>query len=89
MKTYVKPELYFESFELSQHIAACDLKLKHDNIWNCCVQLHDNRDGFFGAFEENFENAFVGNSECKTNVSDFEIFCYTNGANSLPRLFQS
>lgn len=33
MKTYVKPELYFESFELSQHIAACDIKLANADIW--------------------------------------------------------
>ena len=23
MKPYIKPELYYENFELSQHIAAC------------------------------------------------------------------
>ena len=27
MKPYVKPELYFESFELAQHIAGCNLEL--------------------------------------------------------------
>ncbi len=27
MKPYVKPELYFESFELAQHIAGCNLTL--------------------------------------------------------------
>ena len=29
MKAYQKPVLYYERFELSQHIASCDLKLNH------------------------------------------------------------
>lgn len=28
MKKYVKPELFFERYELSQHVAACDWDLK-------------------------------------------------------------
>ena len=88
MKTYVKPELYFESFELSQHIAACDLKLKHDNIWNCCVEIHtgDSSSPFFGSMESEFVGGFVDNSNCTQKC---EIYCYTNGANFLPKFFQS
>lgn len=29
MKKYVKPELFYEQFELSQHIAACSMALNH------------------------------------------------------------
>lgn len=89
MKTYVKPELYFESFELSQHIAACDIKLANADIWNCNAEVHDKLNGFFGDLEQDFKNAFVDNNNCTKKVGDFEIFCYTNGAGSLPRLFQS
>lgn len=34
MKKYVKPELFFENYELSQHIAACawDLNLESDKV---------------------------------------------------------
>lgn len=34
MKKYVKPELFFENYELSQHIAACvwDLNLVNDSV---------------------------------------------------------
>ena len=34
MKPYVKPELYFESFELAQHIAACAWDMKNQNNEN-------------------------------------------------------
>ncbi len=88
MKTYVKPELYFESFELSQHIAACDLKLNQENIWTCSVELHtgDSSSPFFGDMENEFVGGFVDNTSCTKKC---EIYCYTNGAGSLPRLFQS
>ena len=34
MKAYVKPELFYEHFELSQHIAACawDLNLANEDV---------------------------------------------------------
>ena len=31
MKNYVKPELFFESYELSQNIAACGWDMKNQN----------------------------------------------------------
>lgn len=88
MKTYVKPALYFESFELSQHIAACDLKLDHSHIWDCAVELHQggSTSPFFGDLENDFVDAFVDNGSCKKKC---EIYCYTNGANYLPHFFNS
>ena len=88
MKTYVKPELYFESFELSQHIAACDIKLTNPDIWSCRADLHDSLNGFFGGLESEFADAFAsGTDSCSKNpIKDFEIFCYTNGNQSIPRV---
>ena len=38
MKQYVKPELYLESFELSQHIAGCSLVLQSAEPETCTAQ---------------------------------------------------
>ncbi len=85
MKTYVKPELYFESFELSQHIAACDLKLGH-NIEDCAIVKHEKGEGTsFADLEIEMIDSFVSNA-CRFQA---EIYCYTNGANYMPRTFQS
>lgn len=87
MKTYVKPELYFESFELSQHIAACDLKLNAKTIWDCCVDPIDHTSPLYGSLEGEFAGGFVGDSKVCTKKC--EIYCYTNGADFLPKFFQS
>ena len=85
MKTYVKPELYFESFELSQHIAACDLKLGY-NIDNCAIVEHEGGKGTsFADLEIQMIDSFVSYA-CRFQA---EIYCYTNGANYMPRTFQS
>lgn len=39
MKAYVKPELFFESYELSQHIAACGWDMSDfQTIENCTAK---------------------------------------------------
>lgn len=77
MKTYVKPELYYESFELSQHIAACDLQIKHADAASCKI-INDRE---FGSLVGGF---------ITTEVCDFayEQYCYTNGA-GMPSTFTS
>ncbi len=41
MKKYVKPELYYENFELSQHIAACgiDVNFSSGTDYSCNPKL--------------------------------------------------
>ena len=85
MKTYVKPELYYESFELSQHIAACDLKLTTNSIWECRVET----DRFFDGLGDALQGAFVDANVCAKTYSGYEQYCYTNGADYLPKFFQS
>ena len=79
MKEYVKPELYYEDFELSQHIALCDLKLNLGDPSGCKV-IADRVTG--GAAQGGFLD---------TTICDFpyEIYCYTNGSGSMPKTFQS
>lgn len=39
MKKYVKPDVAFEGFELSQHIAGgCDFRMNHSDTMTCSVQ---------------------------------------------------
>lgn len=72
MKTYVKPELFFESFELSQHIAGCSLKLTQDvGACNASGSIGDEYlDGKRGSW-------FISRPTCTAEV---EAYCYTNGS---------
>lgn len=78
MKTYVKPELYYESFELSQHIAACALQIESADAASCKI-INDRE----------FGGELVGGFIAKP-VCDFpyEQYCYTNGV-GMPATFNS
>lgn len=77
MKTYVKPELFFESFELSQHIAGCSLQLNVGDAATCNAT---------GWIEDLFQEGkgtgvksgwFIDSQICAVEV---EAYCYTNGS---------
>ncbi len=73
MKKYVKPELFYEQFEVSQHIASCSgEQLDFGSTETCSV-----KDGPFAGF-------FCG-SHCSTDVTGVEIedYCYTNGEDGM------
>lgn len=74
MKPYVKPELYFESFELAQHIAGCNLELmKSGDPANCAAS------GTIG--KDTADSWFIdGNRNCNILV---EGYCWTNSSMSL------
>lgn len=44
MKKYVKPELFFERYELSQHIAACTWDLNSANEDTCNFKADPSQD---------------------------------------------
>lgn len=79
MKPYVKPELYFESFELAQHIAACDYKLGINDVTICKIT------------EDRYTDNIAAGGFVSQNICDFpfEIYCYTNGSDDGPRTFMS
>lgn len=81
MKEYVKPELYCESFELSQHIAACGIDVNSADENSCEVNLDP--DYWLG------DNDIVFNDKCATNISTISVYCYTTGTNEAGRLFNS
>ena len=82
MKEYVKPELFCESFVLSQHIALCAFDLNAS--LNVCVAYGDDEFNLGGVNLYNKTN----NSACTVDPIDFPCFCYTNGTNG-QNLFNS
>lgn len=75
-KSYVKPELFYESFVLSQHIAGCNVMMNPTVEENCTGNgtITDNFGTMNGLFFLN------GNENCTTKV---ERYCYTNGAGTI------
>ncbi len=63
-KQYVKPELYFENFELSTYIATCSPGFKVNHAMGDCAH------SIAG------ENVFTSNPPCATTPEDGESTCY-------------
>lgn len=68
MKPYVKPELYYENFELAQHIAACNVTLASSNPMDCTAT------GIIDGFES--ASWFLTEGICQPVLDDY---CITNG----------
>lgn len=86
MKKYVKPDLYFESFQLSQNIASCGWDMNQADIYNCETS-GDNQMGKGGYDNYSPVPLFANtNSEC---YAELEVFCYSNGTSDEIRLFAS
>lgn len=81
MKKYVKPELFYEHYELSQHIADCEWEYTHDE--GGCIAQGDDDDGL-GAYQ-----MFSGQlAACNVEPSKVENFCYHQSVYG-SKLFQS
>lgn len=79
MKKYVKPELFFESYELSQNIAACGWDLKHADP-KTCQAVGDPAWG-------NPDMVVFTKDNCETV---WEGYCYENSADNITiKIFQS
>lgn len=83
MKKYVKPELFFESFELSQSIAACGIDVNYADEHACAPTT----DPDFWSFKVNVFSDENGN--CAQSAEKLEGYCYTYGTNEAGRLFNS
>lgn len=84
MKKYVKPELYYENFELSQHIAACGIDVNHDDTAKCTPSLDPE---FWGGMENTVFNS--GRTDCSMDISAIDVYCYTVGTSEAGRTFNS
>ena len=80
MKKYVKPELIFESFEMSQQIASCSI----DGEFNA----NDATDCSFSSEEKDFGNLsiFLSTTPC-TDIT--ESYCYHNSTSGGVGIFNS
>lgn len=84
MKKYVKPELCYENFELSQHIAACGIDVNQGDTANCTPSLDPE---FWGGMNDTVFNN--GRADCSKDISAIDVYCYTVGTNEAGRTFNS
>ena len=75
MKKYVKPELFYEQFEMARHIANCGWEL---HVANACVAKPDVNE--WGDYTQ-LLFASEGQGCTVTNVQDY---CYQNGSDNTP-----
>ena len=75
VKKYVRPELFYEFYELSQHIADCTWELKNMTDVTICAVLPDLDKLPFLTAEANM---FAEWPTCQILREDFEDFCYQN-----------
>lgn len=66
MKAYVKPELFYERYELSQHVAACAWDKQPDGTFKPDAELGYPDDLYL----------FAADPCTDTNI---EAYCWTNG----------
>lgn len=73
MKAYVKPELFYERFELSKHIADCAIEFKTNTTVENCYAIADPKFGLGLGPAKYFMNT---DNVCEATL---EQYCYTNG----------
>ena len=82
-KPYVRPVLVHESFELAEHIAACDIQLSTNSPEGCTVSKEV--PGFPG-----LKNIFVDPTKCdKPGDPNSDIYCYTGFSGAPYKLINS
>lgn len=75
-KTYVKPEMFYENFELSRHIATCAWDMSNFNTKEACSAVADGSLGFPEGW-----TIFQTSGLCADTSS--EAYCWTNGSSSM------
>lgn len=70
MKKYVKPDLFYESFELSQSIATCGWDMSNQSDKNNCTALGDESVGNFPV------TLFTETPRCEATEDKVENYCY-------------
>ena len=81
MKKYVKPELFYEHYELSQHIADCNFE--YIAAQDVCAAQGDDEDGIGGVLVFN-----TTPTPCNVEPGKLDIFCY-HGSAGVGNLFAS
>lgn len=76
MKKYVKPELFYEHYELSQHIADCAWELTNVDSKNCSAEADTAK---IGALPNLFMSTING---CVLNETNYQDYCYHGGVSA-------
>ena len=84
-KSYVKPELFYESFVLSQSIAACGIDVNSVNPQTC----QPTTDSEYWYEVTNVFDSAKGTCVLNVDEGDIEAYCYTYGTTEAGRLFNS
>lgn len=82
-KSYVKPELFYESFVLSQSIAACGIDVNQADVNDCKPTLDPD---FWGGLSL---SVYSADRTCDMTPDAIEVYCYTVGTSEAGRTFNS
>lgn len=74
MKAYIKPDLFFESFELSQNIAVCGWDMTNQTEKTVCSAMGDETQGQFPV------SLFTETPRCDVTEGDVDSYCYEPGS---------
>lgn len=77
MKAYVKPELFYERYELSQQIAACAWDLDYADKESCKAWFDPELGG------TGMPSLFTTGTSCDIDESIYENYCYFAGADGM------
>ena len=83
MKKYVKPELFYERYELSQHIADCAWELQAGDENSCAATPDQNH-------LPGYNWSILNNDKvCEAGPDTVEDYCYQPGTSGEAGLFAS
>lgn len=85
MKSYVKPELFMEHFELSQQVAACRWDLNQADKNSCTASFDSNMNNR----DDGSMYLFTDRPRCSVMEGDAPSYCYFLGSQDTEKLFQS
>lgn len=85
MKAYIKPELFYERYEVSQHLADCAWEFNYADQNSCNATADPN---LFGSVGNPVLFMSTANLCSPIDFKEFEHYCYQNGA-ALQILFMS
>lgn len=85
MKPYVKPDLFYENFELNQTIAACRWDMNNTDTANCTAEYDPNMNN-----QHTSGLVLFNDNPCTVTEKDNSLdYCYTTGTSAEQRLFNS
>lgn len=77
MKKYIKPELFYERYELSQHIADCAWEFTNHTKEHVCQANGDDSKGLGD------DILFIDGIACTIDSGNYQNYCYQSGADGI------